>query len=145
MGGAGLSCPQKQKHMAIHLRNIPDAALQKVTALPAAGASNSSAAIQLGDGLPDDFVIQVSIPATPNLANGQTLTFAVQDSADGATFSTITGLSSVVVTGTAGGGPATVRSMYLPPTVRQYIALNQTASSSAGNNTAVSSTLSLLF
>jgi hypothetical protein len=128
------------------LRSRKDAALIKTTALPAQNANNNSASIDLGETVPESVQLELSVPATPSLADGQTLTFAVQDSADDVTFAAVAGLSALVMTGAGGAGSAAAsRVIALPPSVRRYVRINQAASATAGNNTAVSSKLSLLF
>ncbi len=120
-----------------------------VTALPAANANNNTASIDLGDASPgaatENFDVRISVPALPSLADGQTITLALQDSADNATFAAIGEFASFVRTGAGGTGAAAAeRQLKLPATVRRYIRLNQAASATAGNNTGVSTTLSIV-
>jgi hypothetical protein len=129
--------------------NRKDALLTKVTALPAQNTNSDSAAIDLevlnGASLPDALELEISIPATPNLADGQTTTTTIQDSADGTTFAAVAGLAALVRTGAGGAGAAASSRRYkLPSTVRRYVRENTACSATAGNNTAVSRTLRLL-
>lgn len=129
-------------------RNIRDAKFQVVTALPAQGTNNNSASMNLGADAfkPEDFELEIDVPATPSLVDGQTLTFLVQDSADDSSFATISGATQFVRTGAGGAGATAIRFRFrLPSNVRQYVRINQAASATAGNNTAVSTTLRLVF
>ena len=131
-----------------NLRNLRDAAKEVTTALPAQNTANQTAAIDLEQtygGHIEEIAFELEVPATPSLANGQTLTFTVQDSADGTSFATIDPAISTVVTGGGGGGPAKTVRFRLPPLARRYVRLNQAASATAGNNTAVSTTFRALF
>jgi hypothetical protein len=86
------------------------------------------------------------VPATPSLAAAETVTLTLMDSADNVTFTAIPGLATLVVTGATGGsGAATTRQVTLPGSTRQYLALRQATTANAGNNTAVSTTLELVF
>ena len=116
------------------------------TALPAQNTNLNSASIDLGTPpAPEMMELRVSVPATPRLASGQTLTAIFQDSADNSSFAAIPELASLVITGTGGGGPATIRDVNLPANTRRYVRVNYAASATAGNNTAVSGSLTLLF
>jgi hypothetical protein len=131
-------------------RALKDAATIKVTALPAQDTASQSATIDLGQvalgPTGDHFEVEVSLPATPALANGQTITLALHDSADDSTFAAIAGLNSLVATGAGtAGAAATSRIFRLPRNTRRYLRLNQAASATAGNNTAVSTTISLVY
>jgi len=129
-------------------RNLKDANFIATTALPAAGASNNSNVFNLGAGtfLPEEIELQVSIPATPSLADTKNLTLTIEDSADNASFSAITGLATIVVTGAGGAGAAAkTETIRLPSTTRQYLRLNQAVDAAGGDSTAVSTTFQLLF
>lgn len=128
-------------------QTLNDAQLTKTTALPAANATANGASIDLGTtGLETNlFDVALSVPATPALVDTKLITFTLQDSADNSTFAAIAGLSTLVVTGTASGGPATERIVRLPPTTRRYIRASAAVESGGGNNTAVSFTLALNF
>jgi hypothetical protein len=131
-------------------RRIRDAALSTTKALPAANANNNHDAIDLGAVTPypttEAFVVELSVPALPNLANSISATFTFQDSANGTDFASIAGLATLVMTGAGGtGAPAASRTVMLPPNVRRYVRVNQAVANTGGDNTAVSSTVRLLF
>ncbi len=130
-------------------RNIQDAVLRAVTALPAAGANNNSDSIDLeqptADTINEGFSVQVVIPALPALVDTKKVTITFQDSADGEAFVAIPELAAFVVTAGAEGGAAASRTVRLPATARRYIRINQAVEAAGGNNTAVSTTLQLLF
>jgi hypothetical protein len=132
-------------------RQIQDASLSATTALPAQNTAAATGSIALGGGVNsfvgnEKFDLQLSVPATPSLANGQTLTFQPQDSADGVTFAAIPTLAPVILTGAGGvGAAASVTEYRLPGSARAFVNFLVTASATAGNNTAVSSTIALLF
>lgn len=128
-------------------RLIKDASLIKVKALPAANANNTCDAIDLGPGAykPEEMEIEVSVPATPALADNLAITFTI---VHGATSSpaTSTGISFTVTgVATSAGGPATTKRFRLPSDTLRYVAVNAAVANSGGNNTAVSYTTSLLF
>lgn len=130
-------------------RSIQDKLLTVTTALPAQNTTGNGSSIDLevvtGASLPEGLQVEVAIPATPNLADGQTITVTLQDSADNSSFAAITGLSTLVVTGAGGAGAAAAsRKVPLPNNTRRYIRASYAASATAGNNTAVSATLKLL-
>lgn len=130
---AGLSHSQK------------DALLIVTKALPAQNTTNTSDSIDLGLGIPEHVQALIELPATPSLADGQTITLTLHDSADNSSFAAVAALASLAVTGAGGvGAAATSRQVALPPGIRRYIRLSQAASATAGNNTAVSATLSVL-
>jgi hypothetical protein len=115
-------------------------------ALPAQNTNVSSTAIDFGTPpAPEAMELRVSVPATPSLANGQTITVTFQDSADNATFAAIPELAALVITGTGGGGPATSRDVNLPASARRYVRVNIAASATAGDSTAISAVLAPLF
>ena len=130
-------------------RALKDGLLTKTNALPAQDTNNDGTSIDLGQvnlGPTGDHIeLEISVPALPALANDQTMTFTVQDSADDSTFATLAGLSTLVLTGAGGtGAAAATRVVRLPRTTRRYIRVNAAASATAGNNTAVSRTISIL-
>ena len=130
-------------------RALKDGLLTKTNALPAQDTNNDGASIDLAQvnlGPTGDHIeLEISVPALPALANDQTMTFTVQDSADDSTFATLAGLSTLVLTGAGGtGAAAATRVVRLPRTTRRYIRVNAAASATAGNNTAVSRTISIL-
>lgn len=130
-------------------RTHTDAQLTKTTALPAQTATANGASIDLGvttaAALSEAVQLEISIPATPSLANSQTITATFQDSADNSSFAAITGLSTLVATGAGGVGSAAVsRKVPLPNATRRYVRASYAASATAGDNTAVSGTFKVL-
>ncbi len=128
---------------------MKDANLKVTTALPAAGASNNSAAIDLKTAQAGNipFVgLEVYVPATPNLANTKLVTLTVQESDDNSSWAAAKSVAAVVVTGPAsGGGVETRQAFNLPLTLKRYIRLNQAVEASGGDSTAVSTELALTF
>lgn len=132
-----------------NVRNIQDAALQAVIALPAAGATAVTAGIDLGQTLGGELEgvdVVVEIPATPALVDAKVITVTVKDSADNITFAAITGLDTPTVTGvaTGQGGPALERRFRLPQATRRYIRAEAAIPADGGSNIAKSMTLSVL-
>ena len=131
-------------------RAFKDATLVKSSALPAAAANNSTAAIDLqqaavGVNL-DEIDVEVAVPATPALVNDKIITFTIQDSANGTDFDAVTGLTTLVVTGAGGvGAAAAVRTVKLPTGARRYLRANAAVETGGGSNIAVSYSISLLF
>lgn len=126
-------------------RIIRDKELTVTRALPAQNTNVNSDAIEVGAGVPEGIQVELAVPATPSLADSNTLTFTFQDSADNSSFAAIPELATLVRTGASGAGAAAAtRVVYLPPSVRKYVRVNIAASASAGNNTAVSAILSIL-
>lgn len=129
---------------------IRDVNLLALKALPAAGATNYSDSIDLGDQSPgqsklDGFQFEVAIPALPSLADAKTYTGTLQDSADNTTFVDIAPLASITRLGAGGVGAAAKTQLYpLPKDLRRYVRLKNVMLAAAGDNTAVSVTLSLV-
>lgn len=127
-------------------RNIRDSDLIISKAIPAQNTNEDSSALAIGASFPEGVQVEVAVPATPSLADGQTITVTLQDSADNSSFAAIPELETLVVTGGGGtGAAAATRTVRLPPSARKFIRMNIAASATAGNNTAVSATLSMLF
>jgi hypothetical protein len=131
-------------------RAFKDLQLIKTSALPAAAANNSTAAIDLQQAAAgvnlDKVDVEVAVPATPSLVDAKVITFTIQDSANGTDFDAVTGLSTLVVTGAGGAGAAAAtRTVKLPTGTRRYIRANAAVESGGGSNIAVSYSISLLF
>ncbi len=129
---------------------MKDALLITTKALPAAAASNSHDGIALGartspnGTFTGDVELEISWPALPALVDAKTVTFTVQDSADNVTFATL-GLTHVL-TGAGGAGVAAgTKRFRLPRTVKAYVNVLQAVLTAGGDNTAVSTTVSLIF
>lgn len=130
-------------------RQIQDAGLSITKAMPAQNTNHNSDAIDLGvlnaSQLPEGLQLELAVPALPDLADDQTMTFTFQDSADGVTFAAIAELATLVRTGAGGAGAAAAtRTVPLPNACRKHVRVNIAASATADDNTAVSATLKLL-
>ena len=128
---------------------IRDTNLKVSKALPAAGATAYTDAIDLGDSAPglkmEDWELEVAVEATPSLADAKTVTCTLQDSADGVNFTAIASLATVVTTGAGGAGAAAVnRKAPFPKDVRRYVRLKVDVLAAGGDNTAKSATLSAI-
>lgn len=128
---------------------IRDTNLVVTKALPAAGATNYTDAIDLGDQAPgisrDDFQLEVAIPALPSLADTKTYKATIQDSADGSSFDDVAALGIITLTGVSASGAAAKTQIFpLPKDLRRYVRVKNVVEGSGGNNTAVSVTLSVV-
>lgn len=129
---------------------MKDKLLLTTKALPAAAANNSHDGIDIGarttprGSFPGEVEIEISWPALPSLADAKTVTFTVQDSADNSSFTSL-GLTHVI-TGAGGAGVAAgTKRFRLPRSVRRYVNVNQAVLTAGGDNTAQSTTVSLVF
>lgn len=130
-------------------RQTKDALLTVTRALPGSGATVNSTAIDLGqttaDSVNEVIDLLLTVPAIPSLADTQTITFTIQDSADNSSFAAISSLATLVFTGAGGAGAATASRRYkLPPATRRYVRVSAVGSASSGANTGVTATLELL-
>lgn len=129
---------------------MKDALLISTLAYPAAGANGDCTSFDLGARtsprgvFPGAPCLEIAYPLTTTLVDGKIITFTVQDSADNTTF--VTTKQTATVTGATGNGNAagTVR-VRLAPSVRRYVNVNASVPADAGNNTAKSFTVSLVF
>lgn len=128
---------------------MKDAKLITTKAFPAAGADNSHDGIDIGPIndpghiVPDGVEIEIVWPALANLVDTKTITFTVQDSADNSSFATIEIVK--VITGAGGVGVAAGSETYrLPANTRRYVRVNQAVLAAGGDNTASSSTVSII-
>lgn len=122
-------------------RNHEDASLIAEVALPAAAANVNTGSIDLGAAPRETTLESVEIgvelddlPAA--FAAAATLTFTLQDSADGSSFTAIPELATVVFTGTGAAIANLRKRAKLPVTVRQYLRANIALSSGGGAITA---------
>lgn len=129
---------------------MKDKLLLTTKALPAAAANNSHDGIDIGarttpgGSFPGEVEVEISWPALPSLADAKTVTFTVQDSANNSSFASL-GLTHVI-TGAGGAGVAAgTKRFRLPRSVRQYVNVNQAVLTAGGDNTALSTTVSLVF
>lgn len=128
------------------IRSIQDADLISSIALPAAAASASCVALDLGLEPPEEMQLRLSVPAVPALVDTKTITYTFEDSANNSSFAAIPELATVVSTGAASAGAAAVeRTVYLPPSARRYVRTTAAVVSGGGDNTGVSMTLAALF
>lgn len=131
-------------------RLITDALLTTVKALPAAAASASQTAIDLGCVTPDvsleNVELLLTVPAVPALVDAKTIIYTFEDSADNSSFAAIAELATVTSTGAASAGAAAVsRRVKLPASTRRYVRVTAAVLTAGGDNTAVSFTSKLLF
>ena len=129
---------------------IRDTNLKVTKALPAAGDTNYSDAIDLQEASPGittrKFQVEVAVPALPSLADAKTYIATLQDSADGASFADVASLASLSFLGAGGAGAAAATRLYkLPEDIRRYIRVKSVVLSSGGDNTAKSVTLSVVY
>jgi hypothetical protein len=125
-----------------------DATLIATKALPAAGATAISDAIDLGgvDATLGRIEIELVVPALPNLAATKNAVFTLKDSADNVTFAAIGELAALTLTGVStSGAAAATRAVRLPSSARRYLRFDVTVDAAGGDSTAKSATLSLLF
>lgn len=129
---------------------MKDALLITTKALPAAAASNSHTGIDIGartspNGIfPGSVELEISWPALPALVDAKTVIFTVNDSANNSSFTSL-GLTHTL-TGAGGVGVAAgTKRFRLPSNVRQYVNVSQAVLTAGGDNTAVSTTVSLIF
>lgn len=135
--------------MGYTYRLVQDALLTQTKALPAAAGTVNGTAIDTHATDPGAIGghsnFQLSVPATPSLANSATLTFTVQDSADNSSFAAVSGLATLVMTGAGGVGSAAASQTWrLPPNLRRYVRVSVVESAAGGDNSAVSMTYKLL-
>jgi hypothetical protein len=132
----------------LNQKGLTDLNLTVTKALPAANASNDSDSLDLGTttgGRIPRVELDVSLPATPDLVDTKTITLTLQDSADNSSFTAIADIPAIVVTGADSTGPAISRRFKLPIGVRKYVRLHQAVENGGGDNTAIKSTLALVF
>lgn len=125
---------------------MKDASLIKTVALPAAAASASTAAIDLGVPNADQIgVVKVTItlPALPALVDDKTVTVSLTDCAtSGGSYTAIPGVGNLVVTGAGGAGAAAKTwVLYLPPHTKQFLKGKADVLTGGGDNTAKSLTI----
>lgn len=117
-------------------------------ALPAAAANNNSGTIDLGTstaGNVEDVALLIEVPALPALVDAKTVIITVQDSADGVTFAAVADIGVVTLTGAGGvGTSAFAKEVKIPFNCRRYLRFNQAVLTAGGDNTAKSTTLSVI-
>lgn len=127
-------------------RSLEDADLTVSRALPAANASASTTAFNVGDGRkPDTVDLVVEVPALPALVEAKKVTITVEDSADNVSFAAIESLAARTITGAVGNGAAASAFRWkLPPRCRKFVRVTAAVETGGGNNTAVSFTAKIL-
>lgn len=131
-------------------RNIPDKNLTVATAIAAAAGTVTSTAFDTGDNtsgnFPEGVDLEVAVPATGNLVSAAVLTFTVLADTANPPTAVLAPSLSFTITGTAGNGAATTRRWRVPANAGRYIGIKEdSGTSGAGDNTAVSFTTRLLF
>lgn len=134
----------------LNVRSLKDANLSVTKALPAAAAANYSDVLDLKTALPgrtaQPFELSITLPATPALVDAKTITLTLKDSADGVTFAAVADLPPIVSTGAGGVGAAAIDRRFKPPIgLQRYLRLDAAVLAAGGDNTAVSTTLALVF
>jgi hypothetical protein len=128
-------------------RNIPDAQWTLYTLFPAASNTGYSTPVWdlvlAGNVCRESFEVLITADATPSLTSGQTAVIALQDSADGTSFTDIADLEPITITAGGSGGAATSKRRMLASTVRQYIRARATMGT--GDSSTVGYTLQLVF
>jgi hypothetical protein len=137
--------------------NVRDSLMKATIALPATATTVHSSTIDLGAPTAGaapatDFVAEcellVSAPAlnTTQLPSAATVTYIVEQSADGSTSFTTLAPSLIVQTGSASSGAAAATAWYrLPTNVQRYIRVSATSASTPGDCSAASVSLEVLF
>jgi len=130
-------------------RNIQDAALQLTKALPAAGASNQSDALDLGavGGIkPECVEVEIQVPAiAAHVTTSSDITLKLQDSADNSSFADVDAIHQTVIPGVAVTGSVAKNARFrLPSQTRRYVRFNQ-ACGATDNNTGSSIVYKFLF
>jgi len=130
------------------MRQIQDAKQSVSQALPAAGATNTSASMDFTQGgeAPETVELEISVPALPSLADAKNATFTVEESDDDTTFAAAPWGPTVTLTGAGGAGAAAKSQRFrAPASAKRYIRLSQTVDAAGGDNTAQSGTLRMYF
>lgn len=130
------------------MHSLKDAELIRTVALPTAGASASTASIDLAATTQAEshFEVEVLLPELGNLVEDKTATVTLEDSADDANYAAIAGLAPLVVTGGVGdGADAASLRVRLPRATRRHLCATVAVEAAGGDNTAASVTLALIF
>jgi len=139
--------------MTVRARHgVQDAGLNQSKALPAAGASASTTAIDLGTlttrgARLEDVEFVLSLPATPDLVDDKTILIDIETDDDvewGSALTLIDNAISVVGAGGAGAAAAEYR-FKLPTGCERYLRATATVLAAGGDNTGVSFTLEPVF
>jgi hypothetical protein len=118
----------------------------KSVALPAAGASASTAAIHFGTSdLGSACKIKLSLEALPSLVNTKKATVTLTEcDTEGGSYTTLETVGNMAVTGPSSGGSAAKEwELYLPPVHKAYIKAAVAVESAGGDNTAKTLTMAV--
>lgn len=127
---------------------LKDANLIKTLALPAAGASAQTEAIDLLQGPVQEahYEVEMSFPALPALADAKSATATLEDSEDGVTFNAVAALEPLTVTGAGGNGSALAfRKVRIPSDTLRYLRAAVSVDADGGDNTEQKLSLALVF
>ena len=127
---------------------LKDAQLTQSVALAAAGASASTAPLDLSQTPPNEhnFEVELTLPKLADLADGKSVTATLEDSEDGVSFAAIPELANFAVTGSGGNGSAAAtRRVRLPSSARRQLRATVATEAAAGDLTAHKFTLALVF
>ena len=130
------------------MHSLKDAQLTQSVALAAAGASASTAPLDLSQPPPNEhsFEVELALPALADLADGKSVTATLEDSADGVAFAAIPELAEFTVTGSGGNGSnAATHRVRLPSSARRHLRATVATEAAAGDLTAHKLTLALVF
>lgn len=126
-------------------KNIQDASLSVSAALPAAGATANTDALDLQGGT-GKVELNVKVDANTTLVAAKSVTVKVQESDDGVSFKDAPWAGIQTITGKTGNGSDEFNQrIAIPTTGKRYIRLTATAAADAGNNTANSFSLIAMF
>ena len=129
------------------MRQLTDYTLQEAVALPAAGATAHTSAIDLEQdlgGAIENIEFGLELPVTKNLVAGKKITVSVQQSADGATFADTDPAITSSVTGKTGNGSDEKEVRFrLPSTASRHIRVALAVEADAGDVTGETATLKL--
>lgn len=118
----------------------------KTVALPAAGSSALTAAIDVGTGPQRaSFEVHLELPALPSLADTKKATVELFEcDTEGGTYAAMPGTGGMSVTGeSSAGSGAKLWRLYLPPIHKRFIKGKVTVEASGGDNTAKALTLAI--
>jgi hypothetical protein len=129
---------------------LQDAELVETKEFPAAGASHNTDTIDLKavqPGKHGNMMLKVVLPSCPNHTNASyTNTVTLQHSTDDSTYTNVSPLHQISMTGVATTGYAGETAyICLPPNINRYIQLTIANDASGGTNTAVSVVAGLVF
>lgn len=131
-------------------RTIRDGALSVTAAMPNAANTVNTNALDLGSVAPYPVTEVVNCQLTTTAAtgaNGKKLSFAIQDSADGANWANVAGLGAPVcqVQEANGNYAAVTQNIALPAGVRRYVRGSAAGEANGGDASGGRFTVSLLF